>query len=177
MRSNTVLPPLLPATFSTTSYTIGTIYFVYFALALKFMHYTVSPRFTTISTYDVSRLQTHFKCSALGSFVFVICIVHDVAIANYYDYERIITKLHFHGTQFMVHTFMVHSLYHLPQLPLPPQLLHHLINTVLYCVCFYSCDKELFSVFLIKYCFALFVHFITVPYFTVQYDMYRVIYV
>ena len=39
---------------------------------------TVSPRFTTVSTYDVSRLQMHFKCSALGSFVFVICIVHDV---------------------------------------------------------------------------------------------------
>ena len=39
---------------------------------------TVSPRFTTVSTYDVSRLRTHFKCSALGSFVYVICIVHDV---------------------------------------------------------------------------------------------------
>ena len=48
------------------------------------------------------------------------------------------------------------------------QLLHHLINTVLYSICFYSCDMELFSVFLIKYFFALFVHFITV-----QYDMYE----
>ena len=33
------------------------------------------------------------KYSALGSSVFVICIVNDVTIANYYDYERIITKL------------------------------------------------------------------------------------
>ena len=140
---------------------------------------TVSPRSTTVSTYDVSRLRTHFKCSALGLFIFVICIVHDVNNCEllYYNYERIITKLHFHGTQFIVHTFMVHSLYHLPQLPLLPQLLQHLINTVRYCVCFYSCDKELFSVFLIKYCFALIVHSITVPYFTVKYDMYRVIYV
>ena len=61
---------------------------------------TVSPRFTTVSTYDVSRLRTHFKCSALGSFVFVICIVYEVTIANYYNYERITTKLHSHGTQF-----------------------------------------------------------------------------
>ena len=44
---------------------------------------------------------------------------------------------------------LLQSLYHLPQLPLLPQLLYHLINTVLYYVCFYSCDKELFSVFLI----------------------------
>ena len=37
---------------------------------------TVSPRFTTVSTYDVSRLRTHFKYSALGSFVCTFYYLH-----------------------------------------------------------------------------------------------------
>ena len=92
---------------------------------------TVSPRFTTVSTYDVLRLRTHFKCSALGSFVCTFYYLHYLYIL-----------LHF-----IVH-FIVH-----------------------YCIFVH------FIAFYLYILIALFVHFITVPYFTVQYDMYRVIYV
>ena len=53
----------------------------------------------------------------------------------------------------------------------------HFITCIIctfYCTLLYICT---FYCILFVHFIALFVHFITVPYFTVQYDMYRVIYV